>query len=544
MKRLAVTLYAVILLVLLLPSFPIFAQPARVPHQDPATTGDSLNPLSMLRFYGNVLDMAATRQYQGAQAMLNELDHASIPDELHQTISLARSLADELVSTLNNVESLLDEASALFAAGQIGDAELKLKAAETDINSAQLLLDDIEAAINSLGGGMGIPGAVADSDIRQAYERQREVLSRLRRLIDELNQLRENLLLDPGMVLSTSFHHPTFLEVSAPDTAYPGLPIAIVGQVSSTGDAINRSVRVFLDSTPLAEATVPGQFSLKITPPLQTASGVHTLTVTVPAQGRCTGAATSMPINIYQVPIQTEIQIPQLIITPEMVRVSGQVRHSLGPLRDAQVTLTFKKASKTVQTSAEGYFDAVIEAPLDLSLMGPQRLEVTVEPVEPWYGSLKTSEWIFAINPANVGLMLLAGLSLGVVLLRRARARPLGSPGETVVPEAESKEPFVAPAPRARHEFKGSRGRILLAYLDSVEVVGEAVGIVMIPQTTLREFLRAASPKMTAAVEPFTELTMMAERALYSAHTLEDDVAAEAEALAAQVQEEFHSGAA
>jgi len=66
----------------------------------------------------------------------------------------------------------------------------------------------------------------------------------------------------------------------------------------------------------------------------------------------------------------------------------------------------------------------------------------------------------------------------------------------------------------------------------------------MEPHTTLREFLNTTTPRIPTATKPFTELTMMAENALYSARKLDEDTAARAELLAASIKEESHSGAA
>ena len=102
----------------------------------------------------------------------------------------------------------------------------------------------------------------------------------------------------------------------------------------------------------------------------------------------------------------------------------------------------------------------------------------------------------------------------------------------------------MAPVPRPGYEFSGARGRALLAYLNGLGVVEKVTGILMAPHTTLREFRNAAALQLPTAIKPFTELTLIAENVLYSAHKLDESTAAKAEQLAAIIKEELYSGAA
>lgn len=259
-----------------------------------------------------------------------------------------------------------------------------------------------------------------------------------------------------------------------------------------------------------------------------------------------------MAINISRIPIQVEIQKPLLVLIPRPIEVSGKVYHSRGPLRDAQVRLTFKDSSTTVRTSSQGSFAATIDAPLDLSLVGPQELGITIEPVEPWYSSLQIKRWIFTINPANIGLMLVAFVSVGLLVFNRVRTRHPGQREEIVTPGARPRKPLiVAPAPRLKYKLSGTKSRILSAYLNGLEAVEKVTGTYMAPHTTLREFLNATAPKLSTAIKTFTELTPIAELALYSARELDEKTAAKAEALVtiltvqlAIIKEEPYSGTA
>ena len=544
MKRIAIAVSIILLLVMFSPYFPILAQPTHIPHQNPVTAKESPNPASLLHFYGSVAELTAARQYQDAQTLLEEVKYAAVPTELWDVIDSCNTAFRELVTTLNNLEVLLDEASTLFSHDQFSDARQKLNAAETTIYGAQLLLKDVETVTDTIGDRLGVFAASAGSEIRQAYEHHQGNLRRLRQLISELDQLRESLVVNPLMVIETKFYYPTFLEVSAPETAYPGLPITISGQVSSTGDNVDRTVKVRLDNIQLAEETIQGQFSLQITPPPQISTGQHSLTVVVTPQGNYADASKSLPINISVIPIRAEIQVPPLIIIPKTIRISGKVHHGLTPVEDAKVSLVFRGATTMVKTSADGSFTTTIEAPFDLSLVGPQELTTRIEPVEPWYASLAIKRGIFTINPAIIGVMLVVFVSLGLLVRSRVRTRLPSPREEMVIPQAELPEVPTVTLPEPKYEFPGIKGRILSAYLNGLGAVEKVTGIPMAPHATLREFVNAVSPLLSTAIKPFTELTVIVENVLYSSHKLDENTAAKAEQLAAIIKEELHSGAA
>ena len=58
MKKLVLTLLIITLLAVLFPGFAALAQPARIPHEDPATAENSLGVVPLLLFYSSVFDLA------------------------------------------------------------------------------------------------------------------------------------------------------------------------------------------------------------------------------------------------------------------------------------------------------------------------------------------------------------------------------------------------------------------------------------------------------------------------------------------------------
>lgn len=370
------------------------------------------------------------------------------------------------------------------------------------------------------------------------------------------------------LVTVNTMFYPTLLEVSAPETAHPGLPIAISGQVSSTDGNIDRIIKVLLDNIQLTEATIRGRFSFEITPPPQTPIGEHSLTIVATPQGHYSGAVKNLSMDISMIPIQTEIQTPRLVIIPKPIQISGKVSHDFTPVQDARVSLAFGQSSTTTKTADDGSFTTevrlpklsistpvssnlfsvtttTVELPLNLSLLGPQELTVTIAPVEPWYAPLQIKRWVFTVNPSNLALLLVAFVSLGLLVYNRFKTRPAAPPHGKVIPQLPAQElPAATPLPGPKYEFTGIKGRTLSAYIDGLETVEKATRTLMAPHTTIREFLKTATPRLPTTLKSFAELTTIAEVALYSDHRLDEAIATRAEQLTATIKEELHTNGA
>ena len=334
--------------------------------------------------------------------------------------------------------------------------------------------------------------------------------------------------------------HRTLLEVSVPEIVRPGLPFTISGRFGSTDGNIDRTVKILLDDTHLAGETVPGQFSLEVTPPEQAPTGKHSLTVSVTPQGRYSGASETRSINISRLPIHIDTQTPTLVILPQAIRISGEVYHELGPVPDARVSIDFKNSSSTARTSPDGSFTASLKTPLDLSPVEQQELTMTVTPAESWYATTQVKRQLFTINPLSMELIIVAFIAMWILVDMGSRTRRRE---ETGIPQAEIIElPAITPAPEPKHKLTGIKGRILSAYRDGLEAVEKLTGVGMAPHITLREFLEMVALLPPTATGQFAELTAIAESALYSAHSPREDMATRAESLATNIKEELRSG--
>lgn len=341
------------------------------------------------------------------------------------------------------------------------------------------------------------------------------------------------------VIIHTLFY-PTLLEVSAPQTAHPGLPFTINGQVISNYANADRTIKVLLDDARLTKEIVSGQFSLKVTPPEQASSGKHNLTIVVTPQGRYSGASETRSIYISTLPIHIETQTPRLAILLGTIQISGRAYHELGPLPDAKVSINFKGSSDTARTAADGSFTTSVRTTLDLSPIEQQAVTVTITPAEPWHAPTKVKSQLFIVNPLCMELIIFALLAVWIFVDIGIRTRRREEPG---IPRAEVIElPTITPMPKFKPRLIGIKGRILAAYWGGLEAVEKICGIHMAPHITLREFLKTVSTLLPRITGQFTELTTIAENTLYSNSSLHKDTATTAEQLAATIKEELRRG--
>jgi hypothetical protein len=355
----------------------------------------------------------------------------------------------------------------------------------------------------------------------------------------------------------------TMLEVSTPQRVYHGLPFTISGEVTANNDNVLRNIQVFLDDTKIAEEIILNSFSFEITPPEKATTDTLNLTVAVSPQGRYSGASESRRINISILPIYIDTKAPSIVILPGSIQVSGMVYSELGPLADATIRLNLNDASVTTRTSADGSFNGAIQlhilpaaAPLaanpfyvsassaksffDLSPLGIQKISIDVEPIKSQATATSVKRQFFTTNPLSIALILAVLAASWLVIRRRSQVRTYT---EKEIPTAQVKEvPAAAPLPAPKPKLTGIKGQVLSAYRSVLAAVENITGVIMSPDITLREFLKIVRLPSPAANERFTELTAITESTLYSAYSPRKDTAARAEELAANIEEELHSG--
>ena len=330
----------------------------------------------------------------------------------------------------------------------------------------------------------------------------------------------------------------TNLDMSAPDAVFPGIPFDLGGKINSDGENTQRTVSVKVNEIKVAEVTTTGQFNIELTLPDNIPSGLQELSATVHSIRKYSGTSKNAEITVSLMPIQVNLDTPGLIILPQSVECSGQVRYECGPLADANVHLTVNNESTTVLTTRDGSFKAKLNMPLDMSFIGQRDLFVYVDPAEPWADSLLLERQVMIFNPTGTVMALVATIAI-IIYMSRRKWRTSGKDTR----EGVIIRPPVKPVPVALTiEYTGIKGRIVTAYRTILSITERISGMRLLPHMTLREFLNGVSRLLPVIIRPLTELTLMVEKVLYSNQSSTDQSAATAEQLTTDITEELSRG--
>ena len=331
------------------------------------------------------------------------------------------------------------------------------------------------------------------------------------------------------------------LNISEPSTGYPGLPLAISGTVTSENrEPLNgKQVKLFLDQTLIAQAKTDqtGTFTSKLRIDAQAKLGAHSLTVTVDPEGLYAGASVEKKLVIQKMSSNLQVDVPSFVMLPSTLQITGKVRSTSGTLSGTTVEVEFVNVTNTVKTLSDGSFNLTLNVPLNTVFAGYQDVKVSAQPSEPWIAAAQKSASIFVLNSVGIGLSLTSCLSVGFVMYSRfaktqdkKNKKTVEEPTAFVMHQKEASA-AVAPAVPDRH-FEGRKGKVLKAYVNALKIVQSATGNSLMPNMTLREYLQTTSPSLKNIANPFSELTGLTEKSLYSPNTPNEEDSEKAENLA------------
>lgn len=238
---------------------------------------------------------------------------------------------------------------------------------------------------------------------------------------------------------------------------------------------------------------------------------------------------------------KANVQTPSLVLLPSEIQIKGTVNSALGPLNNATVTVNLGSSSVATETLSDGSFIVQVNAPLNIGLGGFQNLKVTVEPQQPWQAATALQSSIFALNAIGLGLALLSAISLGVVAFSRFAKPKSQKEKKTALPEAPASASVEAMVPQVSSQpnlaFGGVKGKVLEAYVNALKSVESATENSLKLDMTLREFFHESQGKLGKVASQFGELTLLAEKALYSPHNPEEHDLVRAQELLSEISE-------
>jgi hypothetical protein len=659
MKKPAIALLLIIVITgITIPGVTAFGQTNHIPHEYPTEREGLLDELELLRSYSLIGNMASERRYQDAQRMLQDFGNIELPESIRYIIDSYNNLYEKLVDDVDNIGLVLDEVSSLLSGNWLDEAKQELNDAQTTIQHAYFLLEDINvlsdtliSEIDELIGAITTnleASRIVEGNISQLEEVINELDARRSELADRyvsasgllstelsLNIYSENFTLGDSITLSgeltsngnpliqkklniiignkvinistdiagvysvdtvipyeyvnsmrliaiyepegvdiytyaasqspavviNTVYYPTEINISSPGEVYTGFPFTISGTFTGTSDGTYRSVAVSIGTTKIAEQEVPDRFSIDITVPETIASGEHDLTVSVKPAQQYAGVVIKQNLTVLRPGFFSDVQSPSLTLLPDSIEISGRIYNEAGPVADAIVHIKINNLTGTTRTSQDGFFTGIIristmpdaeplasnpfyfiiagDSTYNVSPIGSQQIEIMIEsPASQELISTATKQLI-TINPVTGGPILAIILYLGFLIYRWYRVRNRQSMFED---RRESEAPAtVVGARRPDYKLTGIRHRIFSAYRKGLRAVEKSTGVIMEPSLTLREYLGlAAIPPVY--YQQFSELTSLAESALYAGLNPTEGSAALAEEYANGIQEVVQHG--
>jgi hypothetical protein len=343
------------------------------------------------------------------------------------------------------------------------------------------------------------------------------------------------------------------LNISAPSVGYPGLPLAISGTVTSENkEPLNgKQVKLFLNQTLIAQAKTDqtGTFTSEPTIDAQAELGAHSLTVTVDPEGLYAGAIVEKTLVVQKMSSNLQVDVPSFVMLPSTLQITGKVKSASGTLSGTTVEVEFANVSNTAKTLSDGSFNLTLNVPLNTVFAGYQDFKVSAQPSEPWIAATQKSASTFVLNSVGIVFSLTSALSVGFVMYSRfaktqdkKNKKAVEEPTAFVMHQKEASA-AVAPAVPDRN-FEGRKGKVLKAYVNALEIVQSVTGNSLMPNMTLREYLQATSPRLKETAHPFSELTVLTEKSLYSPNAPNEADSEKAEKLANTIRRTLTDGTA
>jgi signal transduction histidine kinase len=320
--------------------------------------------------------------------------------------------------------------------------------------------------------------------------------------------------------------------------AYPGKSLVLSGILDYKGSPAmnNRQFNIYLDDNFAADLITDTSFETSISLPDEIVLGNHAIIASSIASGRYAPVITFLTIDVSQVPVYLDLNIPDICLIPGTINVTGELYSEFGPLENAVITFGMDDILTQTGTSINGEFTGNINKGMEFSLLGYQQISIDIQPSEPWNAPIKATRNIYIINYANIGIILAVLVIVSIILRARMgrRYRRYIKPSSRLV---DDKVPVPISLTKTKigkdtviiwnkHEKNSLYTRIIDWYIRALKIVAEITSSVLQPHQTIREYAEANGPKLGFLQKVFYEFTCFIERLLYSSHKpTEEDVA-------------------
>ncbi|MBT9175657.1 MAG: hypothetical protein DDT22_01341 [candidate division WS2 bacterium] len=348
-------------------------------------------------------------------------------------------------------------------------------------------------------------------------------------------------------------YYTTTIKVQVPNQIYPAKSFTVKGSILSSNSKVERTLELLWNETKISTMDTQDIFDITLTAPINTAKGLQNLTLKVLPFRRYAGAVQKVTTSLIQAPLKIDITISEFILIPQSLKLTGRwYSPNFSPPKNSFVEFTIGTFSAKTRTGLDGKFQATLNIPFNIHAFGPQKLQIKIRPLEPWFSPATTTRNIFFINIFSLGLFILAVSPMGLLVSRKIRfkiseSKKSYAPSTTTIPAVEEEtlnETLDETLAETRAEIVSPlypKTRIIKIYQQTLKILETEEQIFIAPHLTLREILNMVLSKLPQTQSSFEELTFLTELALYSNKEITEEMANYAENLEGQILEAIRS---
>jgi hypothetical protein len=329
--------------------------------------------------------------------------------------------------------------------------------------------------------------------------------------------------------------------------AYPGKEALLKGKYDYGRSPVplERQAGLYLDDALIMNLSSGVNFSQKINLDSSLTPGKHTILVIASASGRYAGVSGSCVLDLVQAAVTLDLNLPGLAWIPGNIAAGGQLHSDLGTLNNAGVEMVINGKTNRFNSDRNGIFSQQIPVSWGLNLLGTQKIDIRVQPAEPWNAPLSLSRNVFMINYLNCGLLLIALLVLSVYFSRRLKKRIPAVLKEKRAPEIvvslpDVREEITPDISILQNEKKSSESgeTVFGGYRLVLKLIQSLTQVFIKPQQTFREYALENSPKLGPLGKYFLDFTYLIEKFLYCSRKPANEDLEKSRQLAEVIQKE------
>lgn len=548
---------------------PLHAKEPLVPHKPPLDHSQNIALTTLLGYFAAVSQLIVEKDYIKSEQLLTDLDGIDIPENVKFLIERYSSLMKTLNVEFNQSQTEISKARYFLQDKQFNSTQRSLQLASVSIEHAKATLSKVKNVSNLLVnfavlGNVKEPNGfesentlIPDSAgaIEEATIRLENSFLALEALNQELLDILSSLIKvtasgDPipqELKISDAPIYEVKLSLDSPSQVLPGQTILIKGQVisvSSEGSPKSANLAIYIGDYLVGEYHGRPEFQYTLTIPARTLEGETKLLVDFPAQGLYQKSSIERDIRIVRYLPVFNTEISQMSWFPPMVMVSGHIESELGAIPQPKILLRYRDHETSIVADRQGNFSIPIETSYLALLLGNEPLMIDIIPSQPWFHNLdgtieigsfaKGRFWVIGL-----GILYLFGLLIIQYIRRKKKSNPSDELSKIHFRTPETLSPYshmeISRSKSYSFDYQGAQGRIVLIYRNAAQILGSSKGILLLPTTTLRDFLIAVGSQVETA---FEELTRLTERALYRIDQPHEEDVTSANQLLEQIREE------